>query len=257
MAETATAILEHASAASDRFNKSLADIDALEELQDALALVTKAIGFDVFVLLQLPSRDASDDVLLLTSYPRDWILSAMADQNYVDDPVIAAARTAEVPFVWKEIADIIDVSEQQTRYMELARDFGIVNGFTMPFRLPGEPLGLVSFATAGEAPVNEVALPFAYQVASSAFSRARSIRKLKVVARRERHALTHDEIRSVRIAAQGKSDFLISRILDVTPGEVASILKSAQTKLGSTCRVSMVLMAIDRGYFTLDDALFG
>ena len=257
MAETATTILESASEATSRFNSTLADTGSLDVLRDSLAVVTRAIGFDVFILLQLPRRNKQGDVLLVTSYPDEWMRSAIANQNYMDDPVIAAARSAEVAFVWGDIAQIISISVEQSRYMERARAFGISDGFTIPFRLPGEPIGLVSFATRENAVVNATTLPFAYQIASNAFNRARAIKSLDASADRERLALTSNEVHAVRIAAQGKSDFLIGRILGVPRSEIAKLLKSAQRKLGSTCRLSMVLMAIDLGYFTLDEALFG
>ena len=249
--------LETASAATAQFSTALADIDTLGSLQAAMLVVTPAIGFDVFILLQLPGPIKGNSALLITSYPDGWIRSAIADRNYMDDPVITAARNADVAFVWDDIAAIIEISHKQNRYMAQARDVGLSNGFTVPFRLPGEPLGLVSFATASETPVNPTTLPFAYQVASQAFGHARAIQKRTLVTERARLALTRDEIGSVRYAAQGKSDFLIARIFGVTPAEVRRLHRSAQLKLGSTCRVSMVLIAINLGYFTVDEALFG
>jgi DNA-binding CsgD family transcriptional regulator len=244
-----------ASADTLEYLNGLLSITDLPTLQRALASVTRAIGFDVFVLGQLPQIGHERTDFRITSYPQQWITEAYPKFRYKADPVLDALLDADTPFLWEELPAYADPTPAQAEYIAVSTQFGFLRGYAVPIRAPGEPIGVVSFATVDNGPVPRDMLPFAQQVAVSSFKKARSIVARERGKKRSGFGLTTFEVACLRAAAQGRSDFIIARVTETDIVEVRRALKSIQTKFGVRSRVSMVVKALQFGFLTFNEAL--
>ena len=238
-----------------RFVERLPSIDDIGILADQLAAITRVIGFDVYVLGQLPRVGHEKTDFRITSYPIDWIEKAYPYFRYQADPVLDALIDADAPFLWEDVPAYRHPSPVQAEYIALSTQHGYLRGYSVPIRLPGEPLGIVSYATPSNGPVPRDMLPFAQQIAVSSFQRAHELVSFSRGHRRSGYGLTEFEIACLKGAAQGKSDFLISRLVDRSQPDVKAALKSTRVKLGVGNRTSMVVRALQIGFLTFNEAL--
>lgn len=247
-----------ANAASQKtleFLEELASINNLETLQQRLGGITRAIGFDVFVLGQLPQIGYAQTSFRITSYPQAWINEAYPRFRYKADPVLDALLDADVPFLWEDLQAYRNPTPAQAEYIAVSTEYGFLRGYAVPIRTPGEPIGVVSFATRGNGPVPRAMLPFAQQIAAASFKRAKSIVARERGRIRASYALTELEIQCLKAAAQGRTDFIIARLTGSEVSVVRRELKSVQAKLGVGNRVSMVVKALQFGFLTFNEAL--
>lgn len=237
------------------FLEALPRISDLAALEAQLAEMTRVIGFDVYVLGQLPrvGHDKSD--FRITSYPQAWIEKAYPYFRYKADPVLDALIDADAPFLWEDLPAYRHPTPVQSDYLALSREFGYLRGYSIPIRLPGEPLGIVSYATPANGPVPRDMLPFAQQIGVSSFQRAHELVSRNRGSRRSEYGLTDFEIVCLKAAAQGKSDFLIARLVGRSQADVKGALKSTRAKLGVGNRTSMVVRALQLGFLTFNEAL--
>ena len=156
----------------------------LDTLQRRLAEITRAIGFDVFVLGQLPQIGHAQ------SYFQDHFLPAGVDQRGVS--AVSAIRPTRsltrcsMPtcrFCGKTCSAYRNPTAAQAEYIAVSTEYGFLRGYTVPVRTPGEPIGVVSFATKDNGPVPREMLPFAQQIAVASFKRAAAHRRARARAR--------------------------------------------------------------------------
>lgn len=254
-AQARTRTANGASADTLEYLSGLRSITNLPALRDALAAITRAIGFDVFVLGQFPRIGHEKTDFRITSYPQRWIAEAYPRFQYKADPVLDALLDADAPFLWEDLPAYAHPTPAQAAYIAVATQFGFLRGYAVPIRTPGEPIGVVSFATVENGPVPRDMLPFAQQIAVSSFKKAHSIVAHDRGKTRSGFDLTTFEIACLRAAAQGRSDFIIARLTEADIAEVQRALKSIQTKFGVRNRVSMVVKALQFGFLTFNEAL--
>ncbi|MCX8958736.1 helix-turn-helix transcriptional regulator [Erwinia psidii] len=84
------------------------------------------------------------DVLIISSYPDEWIRLYQTGQFQLTDPVILTAFRRTSPFAWDE--NITLMSELRfTRIFSLSRQYNIVNGYTFVLHDHMNNLALLSF----------------------------------------------------------------------------------------------------------------
>ena len=255
MAQTVRRSVVDASADTISYLSGLSSIADLTTLQTKLGEITRAIGFDVYVLGQLPQTGHAQSDFRITTYPQLWIDEAYAQFRYKADPVLDALLDADAPFLWEDLPAYTTPTRVQAAYIEVSERYGYLRGYTVPIRIPGEPIGVASFATRNNGPVPLDMLPFVQQIAVSSFNRARAIVALERGRRRSSYGLTAVETACLRAAAQGKSNFIIGRVLGISEGAVRQELKSVQKKLGTGNRTSMAVKAIQVGFINFTEAL--
>ena len=234
---------------------ALPSIVDLETLQRSLAEITRAIGFDVFVLGQLPQIGHAQTYFRITSYSQAWINEAYPQFRYKADPVLDALLDADVPFLWEDLPAYRNPTAAQAEYIAVSTDYGFLRGYTVPIRTPGEPIGVVSFATKDNGPVPREMLPFAQQIAVASFKRATGVVARERGRVRASYALTDLQLQCLKAAAQGRTDFIIARLTGSEVAVVRRELKSVQAKFGVGNRVSMVVKALQFGFLTFHEAL--
>ena len=138
----------------DRVESFVRDVRGIEteaELGGALADITFDLGFRYFALTHHVDVRTSSAAVRIHNYPDGW--ADWFDEQSLGgtDPVHRASNMTSIGFAWTEISEMIALTKQDLRILELARSHGIGDGFTVPAHVPGEAHGSCSFArTNGE-----------------------------------------------------------------------------------------------------------
>jgi LuxR family quorum-sensing system transcriptional regulator CciR len=131
---------------------------------------------------------------------------------YTRSPILLAGSVMPGPFEWADLPRMFSLSAEQQRYLDLARDHGLVFGFTVPLHAPGEPSAVVSFVNDSSRPLNRDILPMAMYAASRAFLAGRRIKH--ATADHGRAISDHDR-RVITYLCRGMSRHQIARKLGI------------------------------------------
>ncbi len=94
------------------------------------------------------SKKNPADVMIISSYPEEWVSLYQAGNFQLTDPVILCAFRRTSPFAWDE--NITLMSELRfTRIFSLSRQYNIVNGYTFVLHDHMNNLALLSFIIKG------------------------------------------------------------------------------------------------------------
>lgn len=238
----------------DAFVRDVRNLKTEDELAQAIGEVASDLGFRFFALTHHVDVRKSSEAVRLHNYPSGWA-EWFDDQNLGGaDPVHRASNLTSVGFAWSSLGELIALTPDDRKILDLARREGIGDGFTVPAHVPGEAHGSCSFATERGKPFRDDHLPLAQLVGAFAFESARCIRRL-----REQSLplprLTERQRECVVWAARGKSDWEISQILGVSHETVIQHLKQARERYGVGKRTLLAVHALFDGTIGFLDVL--
>ena len=226
------------------------------ELADALATVTREMGFTYFALAHhVDIRRAPQPAIRLHNYPDDWV--AYYDDNSlgVSDPVHRASHLTSVGFAWSEIPKMIALTPRDHEMLIRGEAKGIGDGFTIPANVPGETHGSCSFANPRGTAIREEDLPLAQLVGAFAFEAARRLWRVRSSDAAALPKLTDRQRECIMWVARGKSDWEISRILGIQHETVIRHLKQARERYGVAKRTMLAVHALFDGSISFTDVL--
>jgi LuxR family transcriptional regulator, quorum-sensing system regulator BjaR1 len=176
----------------------------------------------------------------MVNYPHDW-LARFSEQEYArHDPIFWAARMATTPFWWRDLIGRRELRPRQKRILSEARECGIVGGITIPIHSPGALPASCSLVPGSDG-FDPLLLPDIQFMALHALEEAR----LRAGAgMRQRVSLTERQRECLVLAATGKSDWIIGKILGISPRTVNYTLEAAKLRYGVSHRVQAVMRAI-------------
>jgi DNA-binding CsgD family transcriptional regulator len=237
----------------------LALVDALgsaDELTLAMADLSVRLGFEYFALTHhVDILSAGDAAIRLHNYPDRWADYYDANALGVSDPVHRASHVTSIGFRWSRIDAMIPLTAADHRHLELGRDQGIGDGFTVPANVPGEARGSCSFANRAGQPVDPDMLPYAQLAGAFAFESARRLWSVRTSSGIDHPVLTDRQRDCLLWAARGKGDWEISRILNVSEETVARHIKQGCERYGVNKRTSLVIRTLFDGTLTFTDIL--
>ena len=139
----------------DAFVRDVRDLTSEEALAGAIADIASELGFRYFALTH----------------------HVDVRRSSASDPVHRASNVTSVGFTWSRLPDMIALTAEDRRILELARKEGIGEGFTVPAHVPGEAHGSCSFACVTGDALSEQHLPLLQLVGAFAFEAARRMRR--------------------------------------------------------------------------------
>lgn len=231
------------------------------EPADALAQAfqhdTEALGFRHFACcshvdpLQPPRR-----AVMLHSYPMEWA-KLFSELEFFDiDPVFLQASRSLVPFFWDTQAANEEISPPQQEIYHEASRYGLTRGYTVPIHSVNAPRDFRASCTV--VPDSDTLPPAAYSAvqlmafymyeAGSKDAAAKDPPPVqKPLSRRERQCL--------ELAAQGKSDWVSSKILGLSERTVHNHVENAKRRLQVATRVQAVVHALAGQQISLGDVV--
>ena len=218
---------------------------ASQDICDALTRFTGRYGVTCMLAGALPSDSAPirDHDLLVSAYPSGW-MARYFEQNYgPSDPVIRRLSRDPTGFFWD--STMADDARSRQMFGE-AEDHKLHAGIALPVpTLDGTIVGVSFGGETIDVPPN--AFGMLNMVSTFAIARALDLRN-----RRERKCpgITPREVECLRWAADGKTEWEISAILNISEHTAAKHFANAQRKLGAANRAHAVALAIRWGFIS-------
>lgn|SRR5574338_724327 len=238
----------------DTFVRDVRELETEEALAGALADVSRDLGFRYFALTHHVDVRRSSAAIRIHNYPDGWAEWFDEQSLGATDPVHRASNVTSVGFVWSDLPEMIALTAQDRRVLELARSEGIGEGFTVPAHVPGEAHGSCSFACAPGDPFFQDHLPLLQLVGAFAFEAARRMRRSRF-SQEPRVQLTDRQRECVMWAARGKSDWEIAQVLGVSEATVGEHLRHAYERYGVGKRTLVTVHALFDGTIGFLDVL--
>ena len=238
----------------DAFVRDVSKLKTEDELTAALGDVSRDLGFRYFALTHHVDVRKSSAAIRLHNYPPGW--AEWFDEQGLGggDPVHRASNMTSVGFAWSQLDEMIVLTSNDRKILELARKEGIGDGFTVPAHVPGEAHGSCSFAAEIGKSLREDDLPLAQLVGAFAFEAARRIRRFREPLS-PLPRLTDRQRECVMWAARGKSDWEISQILGISEETVGEHLRHARERYGVGKRTVLAIHALFDGTIGFLDVL--
>nr|WP_310524332.1 LuxR family transcriptional regulator [Polymorphobacter sp.] len=241
-----------------QFVRTVRSAATLNDVTQVLSAATRAFDFDYFALIQRVNARLSIGPVKLSDYPAEWIELLSATDYYVHDPVLVVCGKSVAPFAWDAIPDMITMSKHQKTYMANARAAGLDRGYTVPIHVPGAASGLCSFVTTKGRDLPLASLPAAQYLACFAFESARRLVAQQPPTGSEAEPvprLTQRQLDCVVLAARGKSNWVVGKLLGLSPDTVHKYLESAKRRYGVSSRTELVVRALYDGQLSFNDII--
>ncbi len=178
--------------------------------------------------------------VMMVNYPDAW-LAHFSDRGLAHvDPVYWAAGWMPREFWWDTFFETLDLSRDQKRVLNEARECGISGGMTIPIHSPGA-LPASCSVVPGSDGVDPLDIPDIQFMAINAHEEARlrnggSVTAPPILSKRQRECLA--------LAAMGKSDGVIGQILGISPRTVEHTIEEARKKFGVSHRTQAVALSV-------------
>lgn len=246
----------HSFERAEVFLRDVCETTTESELAEALAIISRELGFTYFALTHhVDVRRAEQVPIRLHNYPDDWVQYHDENSLGVSDPVHRASHMTSVGFAWCQIPRMIAMTPGDHEILERGESRGIGNGFTVPANVPGESNGSCSFANPKGIALRDEDLPLAQLVGAFAFEAARRLWRVRCPLVTPPPNLTDRQRECVLWVARGKSDWEISRILGVQHETVVQHLKQARERYGVGKRTMLAVQALFDGSISFNDIL--
>lgn len=225
-----------------------------DELELALYEATAEMGFSYFALAQhIPN--VKEEGFRLHSYPEAWERFYDEQDLTVSDPVHRASQRTSLGFTWSDISQFISMTAADERMLRLGQERGLGDGFTVPGHVPGEVSGSCTFVVETGRVIPAGVIPVAHWIGAFAFETARRIWQQRAFPVPLSVNLTERQRECVLWMARGKSDWAISRILNIGSHTVSQHLHTARDRLDVDNRTSLAVWALIHGIISFDDVL--
>lgn len=190
-------------------------------------------------------RQTPDDAVGITNYPSDWITHFTSGDFCAVDPVFRTAAKQLTPFSWQDPAWRAGLNKQEESILQVAADFGLIHGVTVPVHTSKSINSLCSLVFEDHSYDRNV-IHAAHLMAVYLFEAAQSKHQKPVVLSR-RPLLTKRQRECLQLVAQGKSDWVISKVLNISEATASFHVQSAMHRLGVASRTQAVARALYLG----------
>jgi LuxR family transcriptional regulator, quorum-sensing system regulator BjaR1 len=216
------------------------------DIRQALEQVTDAYGFHRFVVMVVPAKGSHSlsDSVVMTNWPKDFLVSYDAASLMAGSPVIERLRRSTIPFTYDTTLESRRRPDGKgSAVLSLFERGRLRRGVYIPVHDVRGTCGAVGFGGEREV-VNSGELKELTFVAAYLFSRLSEIGEIR---NRAPGGLSRREIECLHWAAAGKTTTEMAKILDLSEYTVNHYLSRATRKLDSVNRVQTVAKAIRAG----------
>lgn len=234
------------------FASELTEVESNAELDEALRLLSRRLGFDHFALsLEFRSSVTRSGGLLLHDYPDEWAKVYVGFELAGKDPIRRACDRTFIGFAWDTLNELVPLTRGDRQMLRVGRECGIGDGFTVPRHLPGFARGTCTFAVSPDRRLPTQLLPLAETIGALALSKA-----LILSGDCEADAapaLTDRQRECVLWIARGKTAAETATILGIGTETVIQHLKLARERYEVHCKQSLIISALFDGVIGLSE----
>lgn len=235
----------------DRTLAFIRDLDRARNLDDVSKQVLRHVApFSVehFVASTIPGRELNRRQqmahLLLNRWPEEWAIR-YASRGYVAvDATVRQVKLSPEPFLWSELSPAIKDDDAARQVMNEASEFNLKEGCTLSLKtLDGQT---VLFSVGGShLEIGTETRGMLMLIANYAISRAIMLKQEGETPRPI--VLTAREREALQWAAEGKNDWEIGEIMNISEHGADKHMRSVRMKLGAINRTQAVAEALRRG----------
>jgi LuxR family quorum-sensing system transcriptional regulator CciR len=235
----------------ESFSRSARVVEDRDQLRLAFAAAVQGLGFEHYALQGEGAR------LLIADLPANWIFRP----DPARDVIFAAASRSLSPFLWADIPRFMALAPADARALESAPP-----GFAVPIHVSAFSAGLTppqglaegrGFAgccsflmrKGGILPVESFAA--AHYIGRLAYDAARRVDR----AQPARPRLTPRQRDCMVLAAQGKSDWEIGKLLGISESTVHKHIEDAKRRFGVSTRIQLVVRGLAEARLSFNDIL--
>ncbi len=193
-----------------------------------------------------PSEAAAEQIIFFstTSEFSPELGQALQDSpGYLDAFLHASVRTTK-PFLWTDIADILEPRSPQLRHYK-DKIAGLGTGVVVPVFGPLFRNGYFCFHSQEDRAVSDMDLMVLHSISQTAYLKLLDI--MYKTSGRER-TLSGRELEAINMIARGKSNPEVATAMSVSVNTINTLLKRIFEKLDVSDRVSAVMRAYALGY---------
>ena len=228
-----------------------------DELAAAFQQVLETLGFRHFACCSHvdPIRPPPRSVMLQT-YPEEWIPLFSELQLHEVDPVFMRAERSRLPFFW-DVSEFRDeLTPAQQEIFGETRRLGISQGYTVPFHSV-DSLGALraSCTVIPDSASIDPQTYFTVRLMASYVYEAASRDATSQQPRIPASTLSRRELQCLEFAAQGKSDWVVGRLLNISERTVHNHIENAKRRLGVVTRVQAVVHALASRQVSFGDVI--
>lgn len=229
--------------------RSFLELCASETTPDSVAAAFRktidALGFRYYACCShVDPRNPPARAILVHNYPAAWVSHFCDAKLHRIDPVLQLAQREPLPFFWDTALRARDLTGAQNELLAEATAFGLAHGYTVPIHLSW---------LAGSVPASCSVIPdkptldphryLAVQTLATCLYAALNCAQAPS-AQAACPGLTPRQRECLALAAQGKDDWTIGRLLCLSQDTVHTHIRLAMLRLGVTTRVQAIVRAL-------------
>ncbi|MBZ0331368.1 LuxR family transcriptional regulator [Halomonas sp. ANAO-440] len=125
--------------------KQLKEVTSKAEFVACFEESLLSCGIERYAYVYTPlSPGQVSDVYILGNYDDSWVRIYKSNKFYRTDPVMLLSSRSSLPFFWTDIPTKI---KKESDIFDLAHDYGIGKGYSIPMHDPGCSFGSLHFST--------------------------------------------------------------------------------------------------------------
>ncbi len=225
------------------------EIESQEDAQCALSAFGKFItqfGFDSILIGQLVNpilKQKHELPIALSTWPEEWAERWLKKGYIIHDPITQYLLKSRKPFLWSTAYK--HASQFGKTIINESREFDFKDGIVFPITTGTGPLGCVSIG-ADKIDLKSTEWAILELVAIHCYMHIECL-----CGRLEQSVMAHLSKRETEVlhyVAEGKTNWEIAKILNLSEHSIKEYLHNTALKLNSTNRAHAVSLAIQRGY---------
>lgn len=175
--------------------------------------------------------------------------------NYVShgwdkiDPILEHIQAAHRPFHWRDACARMSLKPIQTRFLNECRELGVHSGLTIPLHGPGADVDLISLSLRDEKETDDSRMHVVYALTTQYRLRLGEI--AGEVPEETGEPLTPKELECLCWCKEGKTNWEIGEILNLSEKTVEFHLSNTIRKLGASNRITAVVKGLQSGIIAL------
>jgi DNA-binding CsgD family transcriptional regulator len=228
----------------------------LEALRGAFQKSLYTLGFRYYACGSHVDPLNPRQAVMLLNYPRQWVESYSELQLHCIDPVFQRADVTAAPFSWDAADFKTGMTRTQQRMLKEARRFGIEHGYTIPIHSPQSPAFVR--ASCSVIPDSASLHPYSYfaaqLMACYLFETAERL-LAAITPAPKRPGLSARQRQCLELAAQGKSDWEIAKLLALAECTVHNYIENAKRRFAVATRMQAVVLALASHQISFGDVI--
>jgi len=194
--------------------------------------------------------------IVMHSYPMEWLRLYSDRKLFEADPIFERAGETLRPFFWDSGDFRASLTRAQREMLMQAAEFGIAHGYTIPLHLPWSRAAYpASCSVVPDSPPPEASSYYAVQLLAYHVYDLASLEAEAAEAASGAIELSNRERQCLELVAQGKSDWVVGKLLGISERTVHNHIERAKRRLGVTTRTQAIVHALATRQISFGDVM--